>query len=202
MNEENNPDLAEMIAADLFLNNDMLHDTWNEVFREGVVDRIRRVIEFQAIRGDAAQNLGDVRTEMRPTSDLNLADFMSRPPDEWPKLITWEELTPGSFEPSFSGYTAAHYCTGNPELGWCLYSRGAGGCWNQRTKQQVSPVAGASPVQHEGRWFWATSTPKAEQGIPVNQDSTLVIALGVADALIEAGMSEPSPRRRNAQGYE
>lgn len=71
MSEEDNPDLAEMIAADLFLNNDMLHDTWSEVFREGVVDRIRRVIESQAIKGDAAQNLGDVRTEMKPNVGLS-----------------------------------------------------------------------------------------------------------------------------------
>ena len=49
------------------------------------------------------------------------------------RLIEWEPLASNSFNPEFGGYTAAPYCTGSPELGWCLYSRGAGACWNQRT---------------------------------------------------------------------
>ena len=35
---------------------------------------------------------------------------------------------------TFSGLEAGHYCTGHPESGWVLRSRGAGGCWNDRTE--------------------------------------------------------------------
>lgn len=33
----------------------------------------------------------------------------------------------------FSGLSLGHYCTGVPTSGWVLQSRGAGGCWNDRT---------------------------------------------------------------------
>lgn len=68
--------------------------------------------------------------------------------------IEWEPLSLGSFNPEFTGYTAAPYCTGNPELGWCLYSRGAGACWNQRTKEQLAPRGGLAPQQIGGKWYW------------------------------------------------
>lgn len=70
------------------------------------------------------------------------------------RTIEWEPLSPGSFNPEFSGYTAAPYCTGNPERGWCLYSRGAGACWNQRTKEQIAPRDGLAPQQIGGKWYW------------------------------------------------
>lgn len=39
---------------------------------------------------------------------------------------------------SFSGLSVGHYCTGAPELGWCLYSTGEGGMWNQRSDRLFS----------------------------------------------------------------
>jgi hypothetical protein len=69
-------------------------------------------------------------------------------------LITWEPMAGHDFNPEFTGYKAAHYFTGSPELGWCLYSRGAGACWNQRTKEQKAPSEGMKPQQIGGQWFW------------------------------------------------
>lgn len=71
-----------------------------------------------------------------------------------PDAIQWEEISPGSFNPEFSGYTAAPYFTGYPERGWCLYSRGSGGCWNQKTKEQRAPFEGYEPQRINGEWFW------------------------------------------------
>jgi hypothetical protein len=39
----------------------------------------------------------------------------------------------------FSGLQAGLYCTGVPSSGWVLRSRGAGGCWNDRTKRLFCP---------------------------------------------------------------
>lgn len=39
---------------------------------------------------------------------------------------------------SFSGLSVGHYCTGAPELGWCLYSTGECGIWNQRSGRLFS----------------------------------------------------------------
>jgi hypothetical protein len=50
---------------------------------------------------------------------------------------------------------AAPYCTGAPHLGFVLYSRGGGGCWNQRTEIEYPPSAGMKPVQIDGAWFWS-----------------------------------------------
>lgn len=41
--------------------------------------------------------------------------------------------------PLFSGLSAAHYHTGVPAEGWCLYSRDGGGVWNARTPPLKSP---------------------------------------------------------------
>jgi len=66
--------------------------------------------------------------------------------------IQWES-NGGAINPNFRGYVAAHYCTGNPELGWCLYVRDAA-CWNQRTKPAHPPVAGMIPERINGQWVW------------------------------------------------
>lgn len=74
--------------------------------------------------------------------------------------IQWEFYSGCS--PDFSGYTAAHYFTGRPDLGWCLYSRDGNGTWNQRTKE-IKPLLPAHPVCIKGKWFWSyepeTRTP-------------------------------------------
>lgn len=117
-------------------------------------------------------------------SEIDLAAFISKPPSEWPQLITWEPLNRQSFNAEFSGYKAAPYCTGNPELGWCLYSRGAGGCWNQRTEKQYPPRAGAEPRRHEGRWYWIfpeiqrTNTAKPVDSNAAVDSSVLIFADG------------------------
>lgn len=72
------------------------------------------------------------------------------------KPIEWESLPGVTFNPDFSGYTAAPYCTDAPEHGYCLYSRDGRGTWNQRTKT-VLPPAGykAHPVFINGKWWWS-----------------------------------------------
>lgn len=69
-------------------------------------------------------------------------------------LIKWEPLRGESFNPQYAGYRTAPYCTGKPEFGWCLYTRGAGGCWNQRTKEIKAPRSGMEPKRIDGEWYW------------------------------------------------
>jgi hypothetical protein len=61
--------------------------------------------------------------------------------------------------PDFSGYTVAHYFTGRPDLGWCLYSRGHGGTWNQRTLELYAPQPGLVPQFIDGKWYWIDPAP-------------------------------------------
>jgi hypothetical protein len=52
------------------------------------------------------------------------------------RVIKWKPYTPGSnLNLNFSGLEAGYYCTGLPTSGWVLRSRGAGACWNDRTKR-------------------------------------------------------------------
>lgn len=51
------------------------------------------------------------------------------------RIVKWQPYHEGeSINFNFSGMSLGHYCTGVPESGYVLYSRGGGGCWNQRTK--------------------------------------------------------------------
>lgn len=54
------------------------------------------------------------------------------------RVVKWEPYEPG-LNLDFSGLSVGHYNTSNPASGWVLYSRGRGGCWNQRTKPLFSP---------------------------------------------------------------
>ena len=54
---------------------------------------------------------------------------MTRRVIEWPPYRDGEAVNFG-----FTGMSLGHYCTGVPESGYVLYSRGKGGCWNQKTK--------------------------------------------------------------------
>ena len=67
--------------------------------------------------------------------------------------INWRSLKPG-LNLQASSLVAAHYFTDRPEHGWVLYSRGPGGCWNQRTEQEFAPFPGAKPVCINGNWYW------------------------------------------------
>lgn len=73
--------------------------------------------------------------------------------------IAWEAYQGESFNPEWSGYSAGHYHTGHPGLGWCLYSGGDGGCWNQRTKTILPPEPHAKPVRLDGKWWWTMDAP-------------------------------------------
>lgn len=48
------------------------------------------------------------------------------------RLCKWVPREPG-LNLGFSGLEVGHYCTGVPESGFVLQSRGQGGCWNDRT---------------------------------------------------------------------
>lgn len=69
-------------------------------------------------------------------------------------VISWQAYPGDSFNPEWSGYTAGEYHTGNPYMGWCLYSRGNGGCWNQRTKTEMAPEPNAYPQRFADGWWW------------------------------------------------
>lgn len=86
-------------------------------------------------------------------------------------LIQWEPLEGQTFNPEFSGYTAAHYATGNPELGWCLYSRGAGACWHQRTKQIKAPSLDHQPERIDGCWYWLLPEKHSKEALSDSLDS-------------------------------
>jgi len=81
--------------------------------------------------------------------------------------IEWKDYDTGQplQNPTFSGYEAGHYCTGAPKSGWVLYSRGRGGCWNQRTKVEQPPVEGAKPVWTQRGWQWEAVEPPISRTI-------------------------------------
>lgn len=53
----------------------------------------------------------------------------------------YHEGAPADF--SAAALQVGHYCTGVPTSGWVLRSRGAGGCWNDRTKPLHCPYGAA-----------------------------------------------------------
>lgn len=54
------------------------------------------------------------------------------------RVVKWKPHEPG-YNLTFSGMSVGHHCTGVPSSGWVLYSRGLGGCWNERTKPLHCP---------------------------------------------------------------
>ena len=51
------------------------------------------------------------------------------------RVVPWKPYHDGDeINSNSSAMSLGHYCTGVPESGHVLYSRGHGGCWNQRTK--------------------------------------------------------------------
>ena len=54
------------------------------------------------------------------------------------RLAKFKAIEPG-FNLRFSGVSTGHYCTGVPSSGHVLYSRRAGGVWEQRTKPLHCP---------------------------------------------------------------
>lgn len=48
------------------------------------------------------------------------------------RVVKWKPREEG-MNLNFSGLVLGNYSTGNAESGWVLRSRGAGGCWNDRT---------------------------------------------------------------------
>ena len=77
--------------------------------------------------------------------------------------IAWEDYGNGDYTPGWSGYTCAPAMTGRPDLGWCLYSRGAGGCWNQRTKAVIPPESDAAAKRIDGEWWWVRSNDQSQR---------------------------------------
>lgn len=55
------------------------------------------------------------------------------------RLARFKPYAGSGFNPKFSGLEAGHYSTGMPASGWVLRSRGAGGCWNDRTEPLHCP---------------------------------------------------------------
>lgn len=73
----------------------------------------------------------------------------------WPD---WHSGRPHA-NPMASSLSAGHYCTGNPEAGWVLYSRG-GSCWHARTQPERPPVPGMVPVRTKDGWVWQSPNAK------------------------------------------
>ena len=72
--------------------------------------------------------------------------------------LDWHSGRPHA-NPMASSLSAGHYCTGNPEAGWVLYSRG-GSCWHARTQPERPPVPGMVPVRTKDGWVWQSPNAK------------------------------------------
>lgn len=84
-------------------------------------------------------------------------------------LIKWDKLRSG-LNLFYSGVEAAHYCTGNPEQGWCLYLR-IDSTWNQVSERQFAPKPGMEPklkLQPEQGWYWVW--PDHDSSAKINFD--------------------------------
>lgn len=73
--------------------------------------------------------------------------------------LDWHSGRPHA-NPTASSLVAGHYCTGNPEAGWVLYSRG-GSCWHARTQPERPPLPGMVPARTPEGWVW--QSPNAEK---------------------------------------
>jgi hypothetical protein len=54
------------------------------------------------------------------------------------RVVKWKPYEPTT-NLRFGGLTLGHYCTGVPESGWVLRSRGGNSCWNDRTHPAHCP---------------------------------------------------------------
>lgn len=89
-----------------------------------------------------------------------------------PIPFEWESYKTGpAYNPRYEGYHVGHYCTGAPNYGWCLYSRGVGGCWNQRTEKLIPPIVGMEPRRINGAWFWVV--PDAQPASALSGDQSV-----------------------------
>ncbi len=82
-----------------------------------------------------------------------------------------EAIKPG-LNLQFSGLEAGYYCTDAPSSGWVLRSRGAGGCWNDRTKPAHSPHGRPGDV------LWLREAWRVSRGYDNLSPKNVVIAMG------------------------
>lgn len=90
------------------------------------------------------------------------------------RLVRWQPYDAREkINLAFSGLEAGYYFTGVPTSGWVLRSRGAGGCWNDRTKPVQSPY-GAPGDRLWVRETWATEerAPDMVDGIWYRADDS------------------------------
>lgn len=115
------------------------------------------------------------------------------------RVIKWKPYTPG-YSLNFSGLEAGYYHTGMPSSGWVLRSRGAGGCWNDRTKPLHCPFG----LVGDGLWVretWKTSWDPTTSidGIKYKANDAFIPMENSREAWMQArlpGMEHPwrSPR--------
>ncbi|MHC4501837.1 MAG: hypothetical protein ACYTFI_00915 [Planctomycetota bacterium] len=76
------------------------------------------------------------------------------------RVVKWKPYEPTT-NLRFGGLTLGHYCTGVPESGWVLRSRGGNSCWNDRTHPAHCPYG----VPGDGLWVRETFQPILEDGL-------------------------------------
>lgn len=121
---------------------------------------MKNSVNEKSSSSNEAQNLGSVSAETLRAAETDGQSGM--PPILWEPLESHTIV--GAFNPLFSGYSAGRYCTGSPELGWCLYSRDGRGRWNQKTRRIKPPQEGMEPriVNYHWRWVSTQDTKSSE----------------------------------------
>ena len=71
----------------------------------------------------------------------------------------------------FSGMDLGFYCTGVPSSGYVLRSRGAGGCWNDRTRPAHCPYGAPGDRLWVRETFWF----RASDGLTVYDDGAMCL---------------------------
>jgi hypothetical protein len=93
------------------------------------------------------------------------------------RLVKWRPLDGANLD--FSGLEAGSYCTGVPESGWVLRSRGAGGCWNDRTEKQHCRHGSPGDRLWVRETWTNLSLPGYERALAFRADGDMELPLGV-----------------------
>lgn len=131
-----------------------LQHAYEETLDQAIYLR-RAIDEMDALISPQAQSAnGSVPTEHNCKAQIATGPSVTISPNK-ESTINWRDWHTGLpyATPMASSLSAGHYFTGNPSMGWVLYSRG-GSCWQTRTKPEFPPHPGMIPVRTSTGWVW------------------------------------------------
>lgn len=104
-------------------------------------------IIFSAPLIPAIRNLKPNTWPPKPIDPAKPFKYMTR------RVVKWEPYHDGDkINFNASSMSLGHYCTGVPESGYVLYSRGHGVSWNQRTKPMHCPYPPGTQLYVKETW--------------------------------------------------